>query len=130
MHLKIDKKICDSISGTYIWYYYHVGNSLTIFRETSKNSLKSAPRASGACFANTATFRSASAALDTNVLYKEHYFPCNLCLLCACVRTKSLQSYLTLWDSMDCSPPGLSVHGILQAKVLEWVAMPSSKGSS
>ena len=28
---------------------------------------------------------------------------------------------------MDCSPPGSSVHGILQARILEWVAMPSSK---
>ena len=33
-------------------------------------------------------------------------------------------------DPMDCSPPGSSVHGILQAKILEWVAMPSSRGSS
>ena len=31
---------------------------------------------------------------------------------------------------MDCSPPGSSVHGILQARILEWVAMPSSGGSS
>ena len=31
---------------------------------------------------------------------------------------------------MDCSPPGSSVHGILQARILEWVAMPSSSGSS
>ena len=31
---------------------------------------------------------------------------------------------------MDCSPPSSSVHGILQAKILEWVAMPSSSGSS
>ena len=31
---------------------------------------------------------------------------------------------------MDCSPPGSSVHGILQSRILEWVAMPSSKGSS
>ena len=31
---------------------------------------------------------------------------------------------------MDCSPPGSSVHGIFQARVLEWVAMPSSRGSS
>ena len=30
----------------------------------------------------------------------------------------------------DCSPPGSSVHGILQARILEWVAMPSSRGSS
>ena len=43
---------------------------------------------------------------------------------------KSLQSCLTLCDPMDCSPPGSSVHGILQARILEWVAMPSSRGSS
>ena len=36
----------------------------------------------------------------------------------------------TLCDLMDCSPPGSSVHGILQARILEWVAMPSSRGSS
>ena len=40
------------------------------------------------------------------------------------------QSYLTLCNPMDCSPPGSSVHGILQARLLEWVAMPSSRGSS
>jgi len=37
---------------------------------------------------------------------------------------------LTLCDPMDCSPPGSSVHGILQARILEWVAMPSSRRSS
>ena len=36
----------------------------------------------------------------------------------------------TLCDPMDCSPPGSSVHGILQARILEWVAMSSSRGSS
>ena len=35
------------------------------------------------------------------------------------------QSYLTLCNSTDCSPPGFSVHGILQARILEWIAMPS-----
>ena len=42
----------------------------------------------------------------------------------------SLQSCPTLCDPMDCSPPGSSVHGILQARILEWVAMPSSRGYS
>ena len=42
-----------------------------------------------------------------------------------CVRAKSLQSCLTLGNSMDCSPPGSSVHGILQARLLEWVTTPS-----
>ena len=46
------------------------------------------------------------------------------------VRAQSHQSYLTLWDPMDCSPPGSSVHGILQARILEWVAVPSSRGFS
>ena len=36
------------------------------------------------------------------------------------------QSCLTLCDPMDCSPPGSSVHGILQARILEWVAIPCS----
>ena len=39
---------------------------------------------------------------------------------------KSLQSCPTLCDPMDCSPPGPSVHGILQARVLEWVAISFS----
>ena len=34
----------------------------------------------------------------------------------------------TLCDPMDCSPPGSFIHGILQARILEWVAMPSSRG--
>ena len=37
---------------------------------------------------------------------------------------------LTLFDPMDCSPPGSFVHGILQARILEWVAISSSRGSS
>ena len=39
---------------------------------------------------------------------------------------KSLQSRLTLSDPMDCSLPGSSVHGIFQARVLEWVAIAFS----
>ena len=40
------------------------------------------------------------------------------------------KSYLTFCNPMDCSPPGNSVPGILQERTLEWVAMPSSTGSS
>ena len=43
---------------------------------------------------------------------------------------KLLQSCPTLCDPRDCSPPGFSVHRIFQARMLEWVAMPSSRGSS
>ena len=47
-----------------------------------------------------------------------------------CVHAKSLQSCLTLCESVDCSLRGSSVHRILQARLLEWVATPSSRGSS
>ena len=48
---------------------------------------------------------------------------------CACVHAKLLQLCPTLCDSMDCSLPGSSVHGILWARILEWVTMSSSRGS-
>ena len=47
-----------------------------------------------------------------------------------CMHDKSLWLCLTFCDPMDYSPPGSSVHGILQARTLEWVAMPFSRGSS
>ena len=55
---------------------------------------------------------------------------CKPCCLLVWLRAKSLQSCPTLWDPMDCSPPGSSVHGILQARKLEWVIIPCSRGSS
>ena len=51
--------------------------------------------------------------------------PCHAMPCCA----TSLQSCLTLCDPMDCSPPGSSVLGILHTRILEWVAMSSSRGS-
>ena len=46
-----------------------------------------------------------------------------VCVLCA-------QSCPTLCNPLDCSPPGSSVHGISQARILEWVAISYPKGSS
>ena len=46
------------------------------------------------------------------------------------MKVKVAQSCLTLYDPMNCSLPGASVHGILQARLLEWVAIPFSRGSS
>ena len=56
----------------------------------------------------------------TDILWK------NILTLCVSV----VQLCPTLCDPVDCSPPGSSMHGILQARILEWVAMPSSRGSS
>ena len=47
-----------------------------------------------------------------------------------CMHAKSLQSCPTLCNPMDRSPSGSSVPGIFQARILEWVAVPSSRGSS
>ena len=49
-----------------------------------------------------------------------------------CVRCMlmNVQLCLTLCDPMDCSPPGSPVHGIFQARILEWIAISSSRGSS
>ena len=44
-----------------------------------------------------------------------------------CLHAKLLQSCLTLWNLIDYTPSASSVHGILQAWTLEWVAMPSSR---
>ena len=51
-----------------------------------------------------------------------------LTLSCDCA--KLLHLCWTLCDAVDYSPPGSFVHGILQARILEWVAMSSSRGSS
>ena len=60
------------------------------------------------------------------------YFISHWCVcVCVCARAHSVaQSYLTLWHPVDCSPPGSTVHEISQARILEWVAIFSSRGSS
>ena len=55
---------------------------------------------------------------------------CHVCESQVEVKVLVTQSYLTLCDPKDYSLPGSSVHGILQAKILEWVAIPFCRGSS
>ena len=62
-------------------------------------------------------------AMDFQVISSLH-----ACVLSTCSSLHA--SCLTLWDPMDCSLPGSSVHRILLARILEWVAISSSKGSS
>ena len=65
------------------------------------------------------------------MLLTRHVFQASHLFSSVCVCTlKLLSSCLTLWDHMDYSLPRSSVHGILQAGMLEWVAKPSSRGSS
>ena len=57
-------------------------------------------------------------------------YSCLLLLLILRLHVKSLHSCLTLCDPMGCSLPGSSVRGIFQARILEWVAISSSRESS
>ena len=71
--------------------------------------------------------------LSEQNIFKAVKMPCLIIfwLHYACMRArKVIQPCLTLCDPMDCSPPGFSVHEVLQTRILEWVAMPSSRGSS
>ena len=52
-----------------------------------------------------------------------------LVLLCVVVVVQLL-SHVWLWDPMNCSPPNSSIHGISQVRILKWVAIFSSRGSS
>ena len=59
-----------------------------------------------------------------DLVYGEAHF---LVFMCVCSVTQLCSNF---WDPMDCSPQGSSIHGILQARTLEWVAIPFSRGSS
>ena len=60
-----------------------------------------------------------------------HYMFIKRCIcICMCTGAQSLQSCPALCNPVDCSSPGSSVHGILQPRMLEWVVVPSSRGSS
>ena len=54
---------------------------------------------------------------------------CVCVCMCVCVYVLVAQSYPTLWDSMNYSPPDSSVHGISQARILEWVAISFFRGA-
>ena len=58
---------------------------------------------------------------------------CSVCVcvcVCVCAHVLVAHSCPDICDPLDCSPPGSSVHGIFQARILEWVAIPFSRGSS
>ena len=72
-----------------------------------------------------------SMALPTPSVWEHRKEGLSFCLLSP-LKVEVLVAQLcpTLCNPMDCSLPGSSVHGILQARTVEWVAMPSSRGSS
>ena len=67
------------------------------------------------------------ALLLLHILLSSDFWPLLLQVYCTCMHAQSLQSCLTLWNTMDCSPPSSSVHGISQVRILEWATVPSSR---
>ena len=66
-----------------------------------------------------------------NSIYSHHMFPTHKVLSWfstsyVSVKVLVAQSFLSLYDPIDCSPPGSSAHGLLQARTLEWVAISFS----
>ena len=68
--------------------------------------------------------------LDGVLKSRDNTLPTKVHIVKAIVYPVKVKSCLTLWDPMDCSLPGSSVHEILQARILEWVAISFSRGSS
>ena len=86
------------------------------------------------CFCLLAVVNAAAVNVDVQILLWDLVFTCFVCIprskisgSCCYLVPKSC---LTLCDLMDCSPPGSSVHGIFQARILEWVAISFSRRSS
>ena len=61
------------------------------------------------------------------IFFHSGQFICNTYKLCLSALDCLLDACLTRCDPMDCSPPGSSVHGIIPVRMLEWVAIPSSR---
>ena len=86
----------------------------------------------------TILFRDHGKSLNLNIVpvdsfilhYTPQFWVPYLCVCVVCVWVLSRFSCVRLCGPMGCNPPGSSVHGILQARILVWVAMPSSRGSS
>ena len=68
--------------------------------------------------------------MDINAVCNLQLLQMYLVLVFLYMRVLVFQSCLTLCDPMNCSPQGSSLPGILQARILEWVPIPISRGSS
>ena len=73
----------------------------------------------------TKTLNCFEAYLRSNVIFPSYIKDCEICCAYMLSCFSLVQLFATLW-----SPPGSSVHGIFQARILEWVAIPSTRGSS
>ena len=105
----------------HVWAPYHIGLLLLLLSCFSRVRLCGTP-----------WMAAHQAPLSLGFSKQEHWSCCHFLLQCMKVESESevAQSCLTLRDPMDCSLPGSSIHGILQARVLEWGAIAFSKLSN
>ena len=96
-----------------------------LFLKDMSNSSRNAPGLPAACFWMLA--ERGFSCPHANISTEWDTVDQGKSLCCCCVVTKLCP---TLCDPMDCSPPSSSVHGIFQARMLEWVAISFSRGSS
>ena len=123
-------------------YWSGVPHEMT---DNSFNSEWSFARQCSKPFTCGSSFNPHNSTLRTNTLIMvpilskggtETHYPvwvCGMCFVITCeseVKVLVTQSCLTLCNPLDCSAPGSSVHGILQARILEWAAISFSRGSS
>ena len=104
-------------------------NNAITFLQASQVDSQNLPNP--ACSHHSLTSHSFSLQLHCSTFYLSLPPSLFLMLFILCTRPCSVaQACPTFFDPMDCSPPGSSVHGILQARILECVAISYSRGSS
>ena len=111
--ISLEKCLFSSLAYFFDWVFYFSGielHELFVIFETNSFSVALFP----------IIFSHSESCLFTRFVFSKHI--CALCLVA--------HSCLPLCEPMDCSPPGSSVHGVFQARILEWVAIPFSRGSS
>ena len=124
MIISIDaEKAFDCVDHNKLWKIRkEMGNPWTISQNSPGLVFLAVPVTSHLCA--TSVLSSASYIAAWLMLQNADFFllPCTYACVLRCV--------LLFWNPMDCSPPGSSVSGILQARILEWVVIPFSRGSS
>ena len=110
------------------------GDGLVLCRSTSQQLRPRSPSPVRSVSIQRPSLPPSCPAFTLSCTFSAHFFLPPVFLLplspsCVCVHAKSLES-CPVCSPMDCSPPDSSAHGISQARILEWVSMPSSRGSS
>ena len=113
------------------WWWWKLGLSLNETRfplGIKRHSSWNLEKVHGACLTSHSALENVLSSWWRQSLEENWNFPLGIHILCVCV-CSGAKLCLTLCNPMDCSPPGSSVHGFLQARILEWVTISSSRAS-